>query len=83
MGSSWIQVDEKHELVLREGCAKLNNWPSSTKPELIAIWLALFTIPQSSISRFIQIVQRQLLVLTKLKVNGDLIEYSRKKTGTL
>ena len=48
MDSSWIQVDEKHELVLREGCAKLNNWPSSTKPELIAIWLALFTILQGS-----------------------------------
>ena len=48
MGSSWIQVDEKHELVLREGCAKLNNWPSLTKPELIAIWLALFTISQDS-----------------------------------
>ena len=47
MGSGWVQVDEEHELVLREGFAKLKDWPSSTKPELIAIWLALFTIPTS------------------------------------
>ena len=48
MGIEWVQVDEKQEKLLWEGFAKLEKWLSSTKPELIAIWLALFTIPTSS-----------------------------------
>ncbi|RIB19704.1 hypothetical protein C2G38_2245007 [Gigaspora rosea] len=33
----WVEVGEEHELVLRKNYAKLKNWPSSTKLELIAI----------------------------------------------
>jgi ribonuclease HI len=46
MGVGWLQIDEEEILVQNQGQIGLRNWPSSTKPELVAIWLALLTIPQ-------------------------------------
>ena len=36
----------KEEKVLDEGAIGTRNWPSSTKPELLAIWLVLLITPR-------------------------------------
>jgi len=48
MGAGWVQVDSEGKLCLAEGRCRIEAWPSSTKPELVAIWLALLTVPSNS-----------------------------------
>jgi ribonuclease HI len=45
MGAGWLQVDTKEEIILDEGYFGVRNWPSSTRPELLAIWYVLLTVP--------------------------------------
>ncbi|RIB08475.1 hypothetical protein C2G38_2211552 [Gigaspora rosea] len=49
MGAGWVQTDSEGSRSLLEGFAKLENWPSFSKPELVAIWLVLLTVPINSI----------------------------------
>jgi len=46
MGAGWLQVDTKEERVVDEGAVGARNWPSSTKSELLAIWLVLLIAPK-------------------------------------
>ncbi|CAG8791080.1 12547_t:CDS:2, partial [Gigaspora rosea] len=43
MEAGWVQVDSEGNLCLAKGMYRVEAWPSSTKPELVAIWLALLT----------------------------------------
>jgi ribonuclease HI len=45
MGASWIQVDLNEEKIQDEGYVSTENWPSSTKAELLAIWCVLLITP--------------------------------------
>src|SRR5260364_356283 len=44
MGASWVQVGLDKKEILDTGYVGTQEWPSSTKSELIAIWLALLTV---------------------------------------
>ena len=41
-------MDSEENLCLAEGRYRVEAWLSSTKPELVAIWLALLTVPSNS-----------------------------------
>ena len=46
MGASWIWLDSDKEVKLVEGKLGFSSWPSSTKAELVAIWLAILIVPK-------------------------------------
>ena len=41
-----MQLDKKEEKILSEICFGTWNWPSSTKPELLAIWFVILAAPK-------------------------------------
>ena len=45
MGASWIWVDIESNTSIVKGKLKCIGWPSSTKAELVAIWMALLVAP--------------------------------------
>ncbi|RIB10366.1 ribonuclease H-like domain-containing protein [Gigaspora rosea] len=48
MGASWVQIELDKEEIVDAEYVGTQNWPSSTKPELLAIWLALLTVPEKT-----------------------------------
>ena len=48
MGIGWVQVSEDEKDLIFKGRARVGNWPSSTRPELLAILCALFTVVSNS-----------------------------------
>ena len=48
MGFGWIQTNEENGIILQEGFYSGQNWPSSTKSELLAIWVVLLMVPRKS-----------------------------------
>ncbi|CAG8610167.1 16187_t:CDS:2, partial [Gigaspora rosea] len=49
MGAAWVQVDENETQLLEQGVCRTRNWPSSMKPKLLAILMALYTVPEKKI----------------------------------
>ena len=47
MGIGWVQVNNNKSVQLDEGFAKIKYWPSSTRPELAAIWIVLLLVPRN------------------------------------
>ncbi|CAG8763046.1 5435_t:CDS:2 [Gigaspora margarita] len=48
MGVAIVQVDEKEEVSLEEISAYTTGWPSSTRAELLAIWIATLLSPSKT-----------------------------------
>ncbi|CAG8729539.1 2804_t:CDS:2, partial [Gigaspora rosea] len=44
MRAAWVQVNENETQLLEQGVCRTRNWPSSTKLELLAILMALYTV---------------------------------------
>src|SRR5260363_3524 len=47
-GLGWIQVDKERKKIIQKGNLSIQDWPSSTKTELAAIWVVLLITPQDS-----------------------------------
>src|SRR6185436_6479318 len=46
MGIGWVQISEKQDWLEEEVALGLEGWPTSTIAELIAIWVAILTVPE-------------------------------------
>src|SRR5690349_1181681 len=68
MGIGILQTDLNEQEVIEEGYARTQNWPSSTKPELLAIWLAVLATPS----------KKEIKVFTDSAVAIESIEKERK-----
>jgi len=68
MGVGILQTDLYKQEVIEEGYARTQNWPSSTKPELLAIWLAVLAIPS----------KKEIKVFTDSAVAIESIEKGRE-----
>ena len=48
MGLGWLQLSEDKSYIVDEGFARIRDWPSSTRPELAAIWLVVLLAPSGT-----------------------------------
>ena len=48
MGLGWLQLSEDKSNIVDEGFARIGDWPSSTRPELAAIWLVVLLAPSGT-----------------------------------
>lgn len=48
MGLGWLQLSEDKSYIVDEGFARIRDWPSSTRPELAAIWLVALLAPSDT-----------------------------------
>ena len=46
MGIGWVQTNKTQEWPEEKLALSLEDWPSSTIAELVAIWAAILTIPK-------------------------------------
>ncbi|RIB03177.1 hypothetical protein C2G38_2225868 [Gigaspora rosea] len=49
MGSTWVQLDRKEEIVSLVGKIRVVDWPLSTRSELVAILCALLVVKSDSL----------------------------------
>ncbi|CAG8748559.1 3865_t:CDS:2, partial [Gigaspora rosea] len=74
IGLGWLQLSNDKSYIVDKGYAKVRDWPSSTRPELAAIWLVILLAP---IGAKVSVFSDSLAAIEAIDNDNRLLAYSQ------